>query len=74
MYGLESEQKLEEKLMSRFNGLGYKTVSLPDETSLLAHFRELLTQQNIENLHHEPLTDGEFERVLNELVGAKSHY
>lgn len=74
MYGQESEQQLEEKLMSRFNGLGYRTISLPDETSLIAHFRELLTQQNIENLHHEPLTDGEFKRVLNELVGAKSHY
>lgn len=70
----ESEQVLENKLVQRFNGLGYKTVNLPDEMSLLSHFRQILNEQNIENLQHEPLTDSEFKRVLNELVGAKSHY
>ena len=70
----ESEQVLENKLVQRFNGLDYKTVNLPDEMSLLSHFRQILDEQNIENLQHECLTDSEFKRVLNELVGAKSHY
>ncbi|WP_304057099.1 type I restriction endonuclease subunit R [Levilactobacillus namurensis] len=76
----QSEAQLEDQFMKRLNALGYQTVKLPDEAAVLAHFREVLIQRNAKNLTNpqthalEPLTDKEFHRVLNELVGSRTIY
>lgn len=76
----ESEAQLEDQFMKRLNGLGYQTVSLPDEAAVIAHFRQLLNERNHQNLSnaatHEfnPLSEAEFKRVLNELVGSRTIY
>ncbi|WP_137596702.1 type I restriction endonuclease subunit R [Paucilactobacillus kaifaensis] len=72
--GYESELQLENQFMKRLNAIGYKTVVIRDEEALLSHFRELLNQNNSENLNGNPLTDTEFHQVLNEMVGSRSLY
>lgn len=70
----QSEAELESQFMKRLNALGYKTVRLRDEDAVMAHFRTVLNQRNSENLKGKQLTDTEFKRVLNEMVGSKSLY
>jgi len=70
----ESEEQLENKFIRRLNAIGYKTVNIRDENSLILHFREVLNQRNSKNLNGEALTDSEFNRVINEMVGSRTLY
>ena len=70
----ESEEQLEIKFIRRLNAIGYKTVNIRDENSLILHFREVLNQRNSKNLNGEALTDSEFNRVINEMVGSRTLY
>lgn len=76
----QSEAALEEQFMKRLNALGYQTVKLPDEAAVVAHFREVLNDRNRKNLtptgatEPHPLSDAEFTRVLNALVGSRTIY
>ncbi|GEP20281.1 type I restriction endonuclease subunit R [Pediococcus argentinicus] len=70
----QSEAELEKQFMRKLNALGYKSVHIRDEQGILNHFRDLLNTRNKENLKDNDLSDTEFERVLNALVGSKTLY
>ena len=72
MAAYETEARLEDKLIAQLKKLGYKQVTVADACDLENHFREKLNEMNKENLKGQPLTDKEFERVLNEMVGSLS--
>lgn len=70
----QSEAELESQFMRRLNALGYKTIQVSNEAQLMQHFREILDARNQERLQDHPLTDSEFKRALNAIVGSKSVY
>ena len=70
----ESEEQLEIKFIRRLNAIGYKTVNIRDENSLILHFREVLNQRNSKNLNGEALTDSEFKRLINEMLSSRTLY
>ncbi|WP_460948608.1 type I restriction endonuclease subunit R [Spirosoma daeguense] len=63
----QSEAALEENLLQQLVGLGYKRVVIPDETALLANLKTQLETHNKAALADTPLTDDEFDTVLNHL-------
>lgn len=70
----QSEAELEIQFMKRLNALGYHTVKLRDEAAVVSHFRQILNERNQDRLNDVELSDSEFKRVLNELVGSKTIY
>lgn len=70
----ESEAQLENHLIQKLNEIGYKSVTIKDEDTLINHFREVLNERNQNNLNGAPLSDSEFHRVENELIGSKTIY
>lgn len=69
MTDYESEEQLENNLIQQLVGLGYKQVKINNIDSLENHFRQKLDQINSENLKGQELSDKEFERVKNEMIG-----
>lgn len=65
----QSEAELENRLIKKLETQGYDRVFIDDYASLENNFRKQLDQFNISALNNEPLTDKEFERVLNILNG-----
>jgi type I restriction enzyme R subunit len=65
----QSEAILEQNMIKTLLGLNYRLVSIPDERSLLYNFREEIFLHNKDRLDNKPLSDAEFERLLNELGG-----
>lgn len=72
MTDYESEEQLENNLIQQLVGLGYKQVKINNIDSLENHFRQKLDQINSENLKGQELSDKEFERVKNEMIGTHS--
>src|SRR5690606_18463368 len=58
--GKQSEQILEEQLITQLQKLGYAYVAVKDEKSLLANLR-----LQLENHNQIQLSDTEFEKILN---------
>lgn len=56
----QSEQILEEQLVTQLQKLGYKYITIADEKSLLANLKTQLEKHN-----HIQFSDSEFEKVLN---------
>lgn len=56
----ETEQILEEKLLSRLEGLGYERVDIPTEKELLSNLKTQLEKHN-----KIQLSDSEFDKILN---------
>lgn len=69
---VESEAQLEDRFMQQLAKQGYQTIQIDKEADLINHFRLILNQRNRINLKDEELTDTEFNRVMNELVGSKT--
>ncbi len=69
---VESEAQLEDRFMQQLAKQGYQTIQIDKEADLINHFRRILNQRNQVNLKDEELTDTEFSRVMNELVGSKT--
>ena len=67
--GYQSEAELENKLIEKLKTQGYERVLINDYAELENNFREQLNKFNIIALENKPLTDKEFERVLNVLNG-----
>lgn len=63
----QSEAELERNLVSRLASLGYTPVAISDGRELLANLRTQLSKHNGLALAGTPLSDGEFEKVLNHL-------
>lgn len=72
--GHQSEAELENHLIRKLQSIGYHYVEIPDVETLNAHFRAVLSERNQERLKGTPLSDREFQAVLNDLIGAKTHY
>lgn len=70
----QSEAQLEESLLRRLQSVGYRQVAIPDEATLYAHFREILNQRNADRLKGTPLSDKEFQRALNQMIGSRSFF
>jgi type I restriction enzyme R subunit len=70
----QSEAELENQFMRRLNALGYKTITINDEEHFIEHFRTILNDRNRERLKGSKLTDAEFNRALNAIIGSKSIY
>ncbi|MFB9769957.1 type I restriction endonuclease subunit R [Lactiplantibacillus modestisalitolerans] len=71
---VQSEAALEDEFIRRLRSIGYRFVKIPDVETLNNHFRELLSERNRERLGGVPLSNREFQSVMNELVGARTHY
>jgi len=67
--GYQSEAELENKLIEKLKTQGYERVLINDYSELENNFREQLNKFNKKALDKKPLTDKEFERVLNILNG-----
>ena len=67
--GYQSEAELENQLIKQLNEQGYKTVAIKDYDGLLANFREQFYQFNREKLRDVPLSDKEWDRLLNYMLG-----
>ena len=67
--GYQSEAELENKLIEKLKTQGYERVLINDYSELENNFREQLNKFNKKALNEKPLTDKEFERVLNILNG-----
>ena len=64
----QSEAQLEQQLIDQLIGQGYDEVAIPDYDSLVANFRVQFEKFNASKLV-KPLSDKEWERVLNHLNG-----
>ena len=64
----QSEAQLEQQLIDQLKGQGYDEVAIPDYDSLVANFRVQFEKFNAAKLV-KPLSDKEWERVLNHLNG-----
>ena len=64
----QSEAQLEQQLIDQLKGQEYQEVAIPDYDSLVANFRVQFEKFNAAKLE-KPLSDKEWERVLNHLNG-----
>ena len=67
--GYQSEAELENQLIKQLNEQGYKSVVIKDYDALLANFREQFNSFNSEKLGDVPLSDKEWDRLLNYMLG-----
>ncbi|MCJ8149486.1 type I restriction endonuclease subunit R [Shinella sedimenti] len=63
----QSEAELEKNLVKRLTGLGYEPVTIYNSDALLTNLRGQLSKHNAAVLQGKPLSEGEFEKVLNHL-------
>lgn len=63
----EREFELEEKLINQLVSLGYKLVDISTQERLQENFKNQLFEHNKDKLSNMPLTDAEFNRILNYL-------
>ena len=55
------------------NGWSYRLdLSYTTEETLLAHWRDILYQRNVERLKDQPLTDDEFEQIKSQIFAINS--
>ena len=66
--GYQSEAELELQFIDQLNKQGYSTVSIPDYDTLLENFKVQFEAFNADKLD-KPLTDKEWERILNLMLG-----
>ena len=67
--GYQSEAQLEEKLIEKLKTQNYARVAIKDYDELVSNFRVQINEFNKGVLGGKPLTDTEFQRVLNYLTG-----
>lgn len=67
--GYQSEAELESQLIKQLEMQGYQPVVLNDYDSLLANFRTQFESFNQEKLNGKPLSDKEWDRLLNYMLG-----
>lgn len=64
----QSEAELELQFIDQLNKQGYSTVSVPDYDALVENFKVQFEAFNADKLN-KPLTDKEWERILNLMLG-----
>lgn len=65
----QSEAQLEERLIEKLETLRYTRVIIKDYDELVSNFRVQINEFNKSVLNNKPLSDTEFTRVINYLVG-----
>lgn len=65
----QSEAELENQLIKQLNDQDYVSVEINDYDALLANFREQFCKFNAGKLNGKPLTDKEWERLTNYMLG-----
>ena len=65
----QSEAELENLLIKQLGEEGYEEIEVKDYDALLSNFRQQLGVFNKEKLGGVPLTDKEWERLLNYMLG-----
>ena len=65
----QSEAVLEKNLIKNLTGSGYERISINNEAELKANFRRQLSKFNEKSLKGKPLTDREFNIILNRMEG-----
>lgn len=67
---IQAEAVLENSMVQTLLDLGYEKISIPDEDTLLANFKNQISLHNLQkHLNNTPLTDSEFERLMISLGG-----
>jgi type I restriction enzyme R subunit len=67
---IQSEAELEKQMIQTMVDLGYSKVDIPDEHALKENLRKQIDAHNLKkHLSNFPLSDREFERLLNSLEG-----
>lgn len=66
--GYQSEAQLEEQLIQRLKNQDYELINIPDYDALIENFKNQFTILNKDKLS-KPLTDKEWERIFNEVLG-----
>lgn len=67
--GYQSEAQLEEQLIEQLKNQDYNRVTIEDESTLLENFKVQFELFNKNNLEGKPLSEKEWERVLNHING-----
>ena len=67
--GYQSEAELENQLIKQLASQGYAEVVVPDYDSLLANFREQFNAFNQDKLKGIPVSDKEWDRLMNYMMG-----
>ena len=65
----QSEAQLEQQLIEQLQSQNYEEVTIPDYDSMVANFRQQFESFNAAKLGGKPLSDKEWERVLNYVNG-----
>lgn len=65
----QTEAALEENLINLLSNNGYERIRIKDEDDLKENFRKQVSKFNRERLKGKPLTDKEFQRVINRMEG-----
>lgn len=66
--GYQSEAQLEEQLIQRLKNQDYELINIPDYDALIENFKKQFIILNKDKLS-KPLTDKEWERIFNEILG-----
>lgn len=64
---IQSEAELENSLIDRLTHLGYSRVTIPNAAALHANLKQQLEIHNATTLNGQPLSAGEFAKILNHL-------
>lgn len=67
--GYQSEAELENQLVKQLSEQGYQTVAINDYDSLLDNFRHQFEQFNRDKLGNKSLSDKEWDRLINYMMG-----
>lgn len=67
--GYQSEAELENQLIKQLENQGYSRVKLDTYEELLANFRVQFGEFNKDKLNNKPLSDKEWDRLLNYMLG-----
>ena len=67
--GYQPEAELEKQLVEQLDNQGYKYIKIATEEELIENFRLQFSKHNEEKLDGVPLSDKEFERIMNQIKG-----
>lgn len=67
--GYQSEAELENQLIKQLKNQGYNYVEIEDYDQLMKNFRLQFFEFNKEKLNNQPLSDKEWDRLTNYMLG-----
>ena len=67
--GYQSEAQLEQLLIQRLKAQDFNEVKIDTYDKLMENFKEKFSMFNADKLKDKPLTEKEWQRVLNDILG-----